>query len=332
MHLHTLPHDVASMKLTAPTLWAQAFSDEDPVASKFPAGILQKAISCIPMRISRSDSMQIAPAMRSSSSQAAVHDIGAAGLGNVLQQFAVGLSSQLASMQQCQQQMLMAMQGQAPRPDAASSQLMVEDGPSPAESRFMRRAQSRLTLLDAPALPPIHPPASEATRADAPVEPSVAKERPDANASKSVDQVAESMLKALSQKTDAKGRAGTTAEPPAKKPVNMAKAKGSSKASNSKPKASSKASNSKPKVSSKASSSKPKAGSKDSSSKPTKKDVQSKPPSISVERSRSQVLCRTGFMGPGQNHALSFHSHGGEKNAVKEANKWLAAERKKRGL
>jgi len=94
MHLHTLPHDVASMKLTAPMLWAQAFSQEDPVASKFPAGTLQKAISCIPMRISRQDSMQIAPAMRSSSSQqAAVHDIGAAGLGNVLQQFAVGLSS-----------------------------------------------------------------------------------------------------------------------------------------------------------------------------------------------------------------------------------------------
>ena len=45
-------------------------------------------------------------------------------------------------------------------------------------------------------------------------------------------------------------------------------------------------------------------------------------PSYAVERSRLQVMCRTGLKGTGQNHAIKFASHGGEKGAVRQAEKW----------
>lgn len=45
-------------------------------------------------------------------------------------------------------------------------------------------------------------------------------------------------------------------------------------------------------------------------------------PSYAVERSRLQVMCRTGLKGTGQNHAIKFASHGGEKGAVRQAENW----------
>ena len=57
-----------------------------------------------------------------------------------------------------------------------------------------------------------------------------------------------------------------------------------------------------------------------------------KPPSFGVERSRSQVVCRTGRKGPGQTMTITFASAGGETAAVNKAKKWLAAERKKRKI
>ena len=52
-------------------------------------------------------------------------------------------------------------------------------------------------------------------------------------------------------------------------------------------------------------------------------------PSMSVERSRKQVMLRNGDKGPGSTFKLEFKAHGGEAMAVKKAKAWLVSERKK---
>ena len=53
--------------------------------------------------------------------------------------------------------------------------------------------------------------------------------------------------------------------------------------------------------------------------------AQSKPvATYSVERTRSQVQCKTGLKGPGQYRSFSFGKHGGEANATKLARQWVA--------
>ena len=51
-------------------------------------------------------------------------------------------------------------------------------------------------------------------------------------------------------------------------------------------------------------------------------------PCISMERSRCQVLCRTGFRGPGQSWVLKYgpgKTHRDEAAALKAAQAWLAS-------
>ena len=58
-----------------------------------------------------------------------------------------------------------------------------------------------------------------------------------------------------------------------------------------------------------------------------KKDT-SKPgakPSYSVERSRCQVLLKTGLKGPGQYQSIKFHKLGGEKEAIAYGKQWVAS-------
>ena len=60
-----------------------------------------------------------------------------------------------------------------------------------------------------------------------------------------------------------------------------------------------------------------------------------KPPSFSVERSRSQALCRTGLRGPGQSHRIPYGPGldcPTEAAAVKQAKAWVRAQRVTRGL
>ena len=60
-----------------------------------------------------------------------------------------------------------------------------------------------------------------------------------------------------------------------------------------------------------------------------------KPPSFSVERSRSQALCRTGLRGPGQSHRIPYgpgRDCPTEAAAVRQANAWVMALRVTRGL
>ena len=54
------------------------------------------------------------------------------------------------------------------------------------------------------------------------------------------------------------------------------------------------------------------------------------PPGYSVERSRDQVLCRTGVKGAGQSVAYKFADYGGSSDkAISAAKKWVAAQAKK---
>ena len=60
-----------------------------------------------------------------------------------------------------------------------------------------------------------------------------------------------------------------------------------------------------------------------------------KPPCCSVERSRSQVLCRTGIRGAGQSHSIKYgegQKYADEDAALIVAREWVIAEKKKRGF
>jgi len=50
-------------------------------------------------------------------------------------------------------------------------------------------------------------------------------------------------------------------------------------------------------------------------------------PIIGFEKSRKQVMCRSGKCGPGSCYAIKFAGNGGEKGAWAKAQKWLAAAR-----
>ena len=120
--LNVLPADPKSLKKDSLELWSAAFPQHEPVACKFSMQTLKKAVACIPMRSSRGDAM---PFMRSSQ-QPPAPDLNMVGMGNVLQQFAAGVASQMASMQQAQQQMLTALtSGQSQR-----SGMLMLGGPS----------------------------------------------------------------------------------------------------------------------------------------------------------------------------------------------------------
>ena len=57
-----------------------------------------------------------------------------------------------------------------------------------------------------------------------------------------------------------------------------------------------------------------------------------KKPFYCLERTRSQVMCRTGVTGiPGQCHGIQY-AKGGEDQAIKKAKKWVEDNCKKRGL
>ena len=83
------------------------------------------------------------------------------------------------------------------------------------------------------------------------------------------------------------------------------------------------------------------AGKNESKDKPRKtaktkhKDCKDMTPRVGVEWSRSRVQCRSGKAGPGQNLAFRFGpgcTYKTVKEAMAEANKWLAKERSRRGL
>ena len=67
--------------------------------------------------------------------------------------------------------------------------------------------------------------------------------------------------------------------------------------------------------------------------KKAKGDDGSKGPRWSYEYSRSQIMCRTGKSGPGQNHAIKFSGNSGKTKtqATIEAEAWLKKELVRQG-
>ena len=49
-----------------------------------------------------------------------------------------------------------------------------------------------------------------------------------------------------------------------------------------------------------------------------------KRPHFALERTRGQVMCRTGKAGVGQSHAIRFSDAGTEQKAIKLAKEWVA--------
>ena len=77
----------------------------------------------------------------------------------------------------------------------------------------------------------------------------------------------------------------------------------------------------------------PKAKAKACSAAPKAKAA--KRPYFSVERSRSQIICKTGLGGVGSCHRIAFGDGKAcrdEETAVKRARVWVAQQRKERGL
>ena len=334
VRLQNLPCDPNALKVSAPTLWALAFPDEGPAPSKFSVAVLQCAVACIPMRLSRSDSVP----GRASSSQQAAPDVGSGlVMGNVLQQFAMGMAQQFSMLQQSQQQMMTAM-GLAPAsalPEQTtgsppSKLLMIGDAAS-AESRFLRRAQSRIALTESagsspaasqpvPQVVPAFPAAAKTTELE---EPAPAEQDQSGKQRKSVEEASAAMIAAMDKKQAAKDSRAQASKTQAK---------------GAKPKAAAKLKEEKVQVkSAKAKTdtvkSEPDKGTK---RKVQDKDAEERPknPQVGHESSRNQFMCRTGFKGKGQNVAFQYDpkKKGSMEAARAKADKWVAAEKQKRGI
>lgn len=326
--MQTLPVDPNAFKVSAPTLWALAFQEAEPVPSQLSVAVLQRAIACIPMRLTRSDSTP----GRASSSQQAAPDTGTGlVLGNVLQQFAMGMAQQFSMMHQSQQQMMTAM-GLAPgtatseqTSSPASKLLMLGDS---AESRFVKRAQSRLALTEAahastadskPAVPQVVPAVPAAMEAAEREKPVPAQQDQSSTKRKSVEEASAAMIAAMDKKLQA---AKDSKAQTSKAQVKGAKAKAAAKVK--KESATAKSENVKAEAD------------KGKKRKVQGEEVQERPknPQVGHESTRNQYLCRTGFKGTGQNVAFKYDpkTKGSMQAARAKADKWLAAEKKKRGI
>ena len=336
VRLQNLPVDPNVFKGSAPTLWALAFQDDEPAPSKFTVATSQRAVACIPMRLSRSDST---PA-RASSAQQAAPDVGSGLLmGNVLQQFAMGMAQQFSMLQQSQQQMMTAM-GLAPanalpeQPSGSppSKLLMIGDTAS-AENRFLRRAQSRIALTDSVPSVPAQAASQPVVLQVVPAAPAAAKAFEDEEQAaedqpeprfKSVDEASDAMLKVMDSKHAVKNAKAQTSKGPAK----GAKAKPEAKAKDEKLQV-----KKSPQAKAQKIKSEPDKGSK---RKVRDEETEDRPknPQIGHESSRSQFMCRTGFKGKGQNIAFQYEpkKKGSMEAARAKADKWLAAEKRRRGI
>ena len=164
----------------------------------------------------------------------------------------------------------------------------------PEETRVIKRLQSKLLALDD--APPAQRLKSERDEIGDAAEPAATLEN-------SGEKLAatEQVAKALAAKSDARKAADDDDK---KKPKAQPKAKANPKAKGKKEK---------PKE-------QPKAKAKGKKEQPkTKAKDQDKTPSWCYERSRDQILCRTGLPGPGQSKTI----RGVGPKSVKEAYKWL---------
>ena len=295
-----LPQSATIFKDSFPEWWQASFAQHPPIPSLIAAQELHAMMACIPMRGTRADSGSMEPLNSSSSSGSAAPDV-----MQVMMQFAKALGLQ-----------------QSP------PTLQIMETRKPEESRVLRRLQSRLQLEDAQPhcqdgedenVPPTNAvamrPAPE-IKAPAEVQLQVLKplgvlaatsEVMQAIAAKNTNQTAkgkETKEKATAKsKAKAKPQAKHKAEPKAKaKPQAKHKAEPKGK--------------DKPQAKHKAEQLNPKRKAEDDSKK--------KNPTWSFEKTRDQILCRTGLTGPGQTKTIK----GMGPTSVKKANQWVAEQKR----
>ena len=348
VHVLKLPASLVEFRTQYPQWYAQAFPVDEPVQSRIAQAELLQAVAMFPMRITRSVESKVGPLL-SQQVMPQVPQMQQSGqqrlqmnfLQDGAQQFAVTMMQQMQQMQQTQQATLQVLtqltrmqsrgcfeigEDSLPKLEAENPnvlkpaqnklQLGISElmGSSGSQLRVATPQQKTLALPGPAAQPPERPEASKVPAQDdkpeeadrensASSKPPVAK-RTKLSEPKSVDDAMQSMIDAMSSKESAK-KASKVAEKASKAPKSMAKKKAPAAA---------------------------KAKSKPCSKRIAGPGSEKVPvPFWCWERSRSQIMTRTGLKGSGQSKAIKY-SKGGEAEAEKQANKWLAAERKKRGL
>ena len=312
-HVAKLPIVPGDFKNEFPFWWEHAFGDSSPTISKIGIPELMDCMKLIPMRRSRSDAKQITQVLTNSYMPAPQQ----------MHQFAAGMVQQMQQMQEMQKiTFQMIASGNTGGLDSNHNFAFSSPSSSPhalmdkPPSKVIQRLSSRLSLLDVPPVSPDAAAHEEPERAP-PAEKRKAEVEPipeePANKKKSVLEAIEAVKSSMEArslvKAAAKEKAGK--EPDAATPIGKAK---SAKKEAKEEKASDRAKQTPT----------PKKGKVET--------VLAANPTWGWERTRSQIVCRTGLKGTGQTHTIKYHNKNDAKKAEKEADAWLVVQRKKFGL
>jgi hypothetical protein len=318
-----LPMDPADCKATYPAVWAAAFKVEEcPIMCPISAVDLSHGALSIPMRVTRHvDAARMPVQVELPLSQAT-------------QQMATNMMMQMQNMQKVQDMTLQFLHNMSrgtphlaielPLPSPTVDVGLQLALPPPSTPAAMRRLGSRVgsigssvstndSQLEAEVEAEVAPTGPLPTEVPLQTEPPKGKKR-------SVEDSTAIILSAMQLKTEAKAKSKAAAKPVAKCKA-KAKAKGKAK----------------PVSASTPAKTKTEAGAASTikaepSAKKTKTETDAGPrkmPHYGIERTRDQVLCRTGLKGPGETKAFTFKASGGEAKAVAKAKIWVAAETKK---
>lgn len=297
-----------------PFWWEHAFGDSSPIISKIGIPELIDCTKLIPMRRSRSDAKQTTQVMP------APHQ---------MHQFAAGMVQQMQQMQEMQKMTFqMIASGHTGGLDCNSSFAVSAPPCLPhalmdKQSKVIQRLSSRLALLDE--LPVSSAKASAAHEEPEQVQPVEKRKAEDeqtleqpASKKKSVLEAIEAVRISMDARSVVKAAAKEKAgkEPAAASQISKAKSlKKETKTPKKEPK-------------------EDKASDRTKQT-PTKSKVETvlaANPSWGWERTRSQIVCRTGLKGAGQTHTIKYSNKNDSKKAEKEADAWVVQQRKKFGF
>ena len=316
-----LPASPQEFALAYPSWYTAAFGDSHPAPTKLTTQEILTATRLIPMRSSRADAgqqVQLAPP-----AQVPMISLGGVehGLGQQANQFMMSMFQQMQQMQQVQAATLHVLQRIAGTSSIAEAPMAMAK-PAVADAMpAIRRVEAQLALDHSSAL--VAPPLTAAASHVRPLM-LMGKSPADEHLESAQNTTPAS---SSSSKPVPKSAADATAAVQAAMAGRLAgKVAGDGKLSKAAAK----------QTKGKQTKSQPLPGKhvKQGGAQKAKHEHkgEGKPPSISLERSRSQFLCRTGFHGPGQTKTITFNSCGGEAKAKKKAEAWLTKTKKDRGI
>jgi hypothetical protein len=310
-HVAKLPIVPGDFKNEFPFWWEHAFGDSSPTMSKIGIPELMDCMKLIPMRRSRSDAKQTTMQVMTNSHMPPPQQ---------MHQFAAGMVQQMHQMQEMQK-MTFQMIASGSTGGLDSNNPFAFSSPSSSHammdkpSKVLQRLSTRLALLDVPPVSPDAAAHEEPERPQPPVEKRKAEDEPipeqPASKKKSVLDAIEAVRSSMEARSVVKAAAKEKAgkEPDAANEVGKAKP---AKKEAKKEKASD--------------------GAKQTPKKGKVETVLAANPTWGWERTRSQIVCRTGLKGAGQTHTIKYSDKNDAKKAEKKADAWLVAQRKKFGL